>query len=80
MLRSAVERQFEIIGDALSQLLKLEPALESKFTHCRRIIGFRNVLIHNYWSISHDIVWGILESDLPILKLEVASLLKTAGP
>ena len=48
MLRSAVERQFEIIGEALSQLAKIDPAVAARIPDLRRIVGFRNVLIHGY--------------------------------
>ena len=75
MLRSAVERQFEIIGEALAQLLKLEPGLADAITESRRIIAFRNVLIHGYAVISHDVVWDVLKADLPRLVSEVDGLL-----
>ncbi len=52
MLRSAVERQFEVIGEALNQALRSEPSLAVKVSHSSRIIGFRNQLIHGYASIS----------------------------
>ena len=75
LLRSAVERQFEVVGEALNQLLALEPELGTRVTASRQIVAFRNRLIHNYWAISNDIVWGILESDVPVLRGEVDRLL-----
>jgi len=79
MLRSAVERQFMIIGEALRQALDLDPALANTITETRRIISFRNRLVHGYSLTDHDIVWGILEKDLPTLRREVTSLLEEAG-
>jgi uncharacterized protein with HEPN domain len=80
MLRSAVERQFEIVGEALNQMLALEPSLEDRVTASRQIVAFRNRLIHNYWAISNDVVWGILEADVPVLGREVDALLAEAPP
>ena len=76
MLRSAVERQFEIIGEALGQALRLDPNLSSRIRNTGRIIAFRNRLIHGYASIADDIVWGILEAGLPTLQKEVATLMR----
>ena len=70
-----MERQFEIIGEALSQALRLWPQLEESITGSRRIIAFRNRLIHGYASISHDIVWSVLRDDLPLLQSQVERLL-----
>ena len=75
MLRSAVERQFEVMGEALNKLAKLDPATASRVSDYRRIIAFRNVLIHGYDSIQDDVVWGILETGLPELVQNVANLL-----
>ncbi len=58
MMRSAVERQFEIIGEAMTQLAKLAPALASRISECERIIAFRNVLIHVYADVD-DIRYGM---------------------
>ena len=76
MLRSAVERQFEIIREALVQLLRLDPSLRSRISDAGRIIAFRNRLIHGYASVADDVVWGILEANLPSLRKEVATLMK----
>jgi len=67
MLRSAVERQFEIIGEALNQVLQLDPSLEARISSTRRIIAFRNRLIHGYASIASEVVWGVLEANLATL-------------
>jgi len=76
MLRSAVERQFEIIGEALSQALRLDPSLSSRISSTGRIIAFRNRLTRGYASIADEIVWGILEANLLTLKKEVATLMR----
>ena len=75
LLRAAVERQFEIIGEALRQMLSIAPDLSSQITDHQKIIAFRNRLIHGYSDIAHDVVWGVLESNLPKLKREVDELL-----
>ena len=58
MLRAAVERQFEIIGEAVSQLARFDEELAARFTNFRRIVAFRNILIHGYadvWEGCSDI-------------------------
>ncbi|WOF17063.1 DUF86 domain-containing protein [Methanoplanus sp. FWC-SCC4] len=76
MLKSAVERQFEIIGEALKQLFERNPQYKAAITNPSRIISFRNRLIHGYASISDEVVWGVIEKDLPILKSEIKTLLE----
>ena len=66
-LQSAVERQFEITGEALNQLYKIDPKLASRIPEYSKIIAFRNILIHSYSTISNEIVWGIVESKLQSL-------------
>jgi uncharacterized protein with HEPN domain len=68
LLRSAVERQFEIIGEALSQALRADASLSHRITDSRRIIAFRNRLIHGYASVSNEVVWGVLEANLARLR------------
>jgi uncharacterized protein with HEPN domain len=75
LLRSGVERQFEIVGEALSRLIEISPEASEGITDSRRIIAFRNRLIHGYASVSDDIVWGIVEGYLPKLKEEIQRLL-----
>lgn len=79
MLRSAVERQFEIIGETLVQLSRLDEALAARISEYRRIIAFRNILIHGYAQVDDRIVWDILETKLPILRREVRMLLEQEG-
>ncbi|MDD3856732.1 MAG: DUF86 domain-containing protein [Methanoculleus sp.] len=75
MLRSAVERQFEIIGEALNQLLRREPGLSEKISDASLIIAFRNRLIHGYATVSDEVVWGVVERYLLVLSSEVRGLL-----
>ena len=75
LLRSAVERQFEVLGEALNQALRLYPDLSKRVSDCRRIVAFRNRLIHGYAFVSDEVVWGVLETNLPTLRREVHSLL-----
>lgn len=75
MLRSAVERQFEIIGEALVRLRGEDPALGDRIPNHRRIIAFRNILIHGYDAVDDDVVWDVVQHDLPALHELVESLL-----
>ena len=74
-LHSAVERQFEIVGEALNQALRLRPELAASITGNHRIIASRNRLIHGYASISYDVVWSVSRDDLPLLRSQVERLL-----
>lgn len=75
MLRSAVERQFIIIGEALLQAMRLLPDLRGEISGARRIINFRNVLVHGYALVEHETVWGVVSDSLPVLRQEVEVLL-----
>jgi uncharacterized protein with HEPN domain len=79
LLRSAVERQIEIVGEALNRLLKLSPELATRITDYRRIIDFRNYINHVYHRIDHKLVWGVVEKDVPILLREVEEMLTSLG-
>lgn len=73
-LRSAVERQFEIIGKALNQLTKVDVATANQITDYRHIIAFRNILIHGYADVDDRLVGDLIQTRLPKLKQEIASL------
>ncbi len=70
----AVERNIEIIGEAMSRILKIEPSI--KISNSRKIVDARNKIIHGYDEISEEVIWGIVVKNLPILKNEVELLLK----
>jgi uncharacterized protein with HEPN domain len=71
LLRSAVERQFEIIGEALSRLRRTNPTVISRISDYQRIIAFRNVLAHGYDVVSDEVVWDIVQNKLPGLRKEI---------
>ena len=70
MLRSAVERQFEIVGEALSQLARHAPDLAAGVPNLPRIVAFRNLLIHGYAAIDDRLVWEVAtERTAPLLAI-----------
>ena len=72
MLRRAVEREFEIIGEAMSRIEKLDSTIE--ISSKRQIISMRNRVIHGYDKIDNEIIWGTIVRHLPTLKLEIDKL------
>lgn len=75
MLRSAVERQFEIIGEAVSGLARINPAIADRISYHERIIALRNILIHGYADVDNRLVWDVLRTNLPTLRGEINTLL-----
>jgi len=74
-LRSAVERQFEIVGEAMSQLRRVDPVTAAAVSELPRVIAFRNILVHGYANVDNRLVWGVLETDLPSLRATLDRLL-----
>ena len=74
LLRRAVEREFEIIGEAANRILKIDKNFP--IINAERIISLRNYVIHGYDKVDNVIIWGIISRDLPILKVEVEKLLE----
>ncbi|HYG01857.1 MAG TPA: HepT-like ribonuclease domain-containing protein [Chryseosolibacter sp.] len=72
--KRAVERDIEIIGEAMTRILKADPHIQ--ITDTRKIVDTRNRIIHGYDSVSEDILWGIIIRNLPTLEKEVKELLK----
>lgn len=75
LVNAAVERKFEIIGEALNQLSKCEPAMAARIPDVSKIVAFRNQLIHSYAGIDSTLVWNIVQKSLPELLLVVTALL-----
>ena len=75
MLRAAVERQFEIIGEAMARLARVDEAVAVRIGGYRRIIAFRNVLIHGYADVDDRLVWDVVERSLPALLVQIRALL-----
>ena len=67
LIRSAVEREFIIIGEALKVIAQRNPELFASIPEGRQIIDFRNLLTHEYLNVSDAIVWGAIQTDLPTL-------------
>lgn len=74
ILRRAIERNLEIIGEAMNRILKVDP--DFLIENARRIVGLRNQIIHGYDSISDENIWGVVINHLPNLKTEVENLIK----
>lgn len=75
MLKKAIEREFEIIGEALRKALEIDKTLE--ITHSKSIIGLRNHIIHSYDNVVDEIIWGIIQRHLPNLKQEIEEQLNS---
>ncbi|MDH3258929.1 MAG: DUF86 domain-containing protein [Deltaproteobacteria bacterium] len=76
LLRSAVERQFVIMGEALSRASRIMPELEENITDFKKIVGLRNILVHGYAVVEDEVIWGIVETYVGKLKKEAETLLK----
>lgn len=72
--RRFVERNFEIIGEAVNRVLKLNPDID--ISSARKIVNTRNLVIHSYDSLDKEILWGIVLKHLPVLEREIKTLLK----
>ena len=79
MLRSAIERQLEIIGEALNRLSKTAPDVAARISELPRAIGLRNILIHGYDEIENATIWSTVEVALPQLRAKAAALLDELG-
>lgn len=73
--KRAVERNLEIIGEALNRIIKQNPDIA--ISHKRQIIGTRNRIIHGYDNVSDQLIWSIISQNLPQLKEEVMTLLES---
>ncbi len=75
LVRAGLRRQFEIIGEALSQLSRSAPEIAQQVPDFKQIVSFRNVLIHGYATVDNEQVWRIAQSRLPVLSATMLALL-----
>jgi uncharacterized protein with HEPN domain len=71
--KRAIERNLEIIGEAMSRILNQDDTLQ--LSNSRKIVDTRNRIIHGYDTVSDEVLWGIIINHLPTLKVEVEQLL-----
>jgi len=74
-VKAAVERKFEVIGEATSRLYRVLPARAEQLHEYEKIIAFRNLVIHGYDAVSDPIVWDVVQNKLPRLVSDVTALL-----
>ena len=79
LFRQAIERNLEIIGEAIGRIARLDPATASRVSEHRRIVAFRNRLIHGYDLLDDELVWDTVKSEVPVLLYEVEELLRERG-
>jgi uncharacterized protein with HEPN domain len=72
ILRRATERNLEIIGEAVGKILEIEPTIE--ITSVKNIIGLRNLISHAYDSIEPEMIWGIIQNNIPTLSSETLKI------
>ena len=71
--RRAVERNIEIIGEAANRILQKDDTIA--LSNSRKMVDTRNRIIHGYDTVSDEVIWGIVDQYLPILKTEIENLL-----
>lgn len=76
LLRSGVERQLMIVGEALSQAARADESIAMQIGHARDIINLRNVIVHGYAVVEDQTIWGIVQADMPQLLQQVREMLK----
>lgn len=78
LLRSAVERQLEIIGEAVNRIARHDPQVASQISDHRRIVDFRNQLSHGYDLLDHALVWRVATRSVVVLRAETEELMRAA--
>lgn len=78
LLRSAIERQLQNMGEALAQLSQAFPGVAARIPKVDQIIGFRNVLVHGYHQLNYATVWMTITDDVPALRTQLQALLREA--
>jgi uncharacterized protein with HEPN domain len=76
LVRQAVERNFQIIGEAARRLADTDAGTAARIGPAPRIIAFRNIIVHGYDAMDYDVVWSVIENDVPDLARRAADLLQ----
>lgn len=76
LLRQAIERNFEIIGEAMGRLAREDPETAKRIGDYERVIAFRNVLIHGYDLVDDELVWDTVQGKVPALLAETERLIR----
>ncbi len=74
LVKRGVERELEIIGEAVNRILKIDAKIQ--ISNARKIVNLRNWVIHSYDNVDSILIWVIIQKDIPVLQLEVQNLLK----
>jgi uncharacterized protein with HEPN domain len=77
--QSAIERQFEILGEALVRVRELEMPVFDRIRDAPKMVGLRNIIIHGYDAVDPRVLWAIVEERLPELRRLLTELLRVAG-
>ena len=72
LIKRAVEREIEIIGEAMNRILKIDESI--KISNARQIVRTRNRIIHGYDDVDDVVIYGIVKKHLPVLKQEISEL------
>ena len=79
LFRQAIERNLEIIGEAIGRIARHDATTASRISEHRSIVAFRNRLIHGYDLLDDELVWETVEREVPVLLSEVEALLEERG-
>ncbi len=79
MLKRAIERNLEIIGEAINRIITRDEKFTERISNAKGIIGWRNQVIHAYDNISDENIWSILTNHLPKLSIEIDAIIKAEG-
>ncbi|MFM9958492.1 MAG: DUF86 domain-containing protein [Phycisphaerales bacterium] len=73
VIRSAIERQLMIVGEAVARLRDLDRSIAERLGPVESIVGFRNILVHGYHMVNHEVVWRIASEDAPEIVARAAA-------
>jgi uncharacterized protein with HEPN domain len=72
ILQRAIERDLEIIGEAIRKIIEIDPTIT--ITSAKNIIGLRNIIAHAYDSVEPEMIWGIIQNNIPVLADEIKKI------